>query len=386
MTEAADPSVFLLLTRWTDETSFRAWHRSEAHHKSHQFMPPGLKLDASFTSLTVGNSVLDGDGAQTLSDALEGQTVAVSQWLAKSNEVCALLLAPDGTIRARNRASRRIFPVDTANIFGVTIWDYLVASDAAHLRRRLAEPEAQDEGRLLLNLSAGQHNPVTLEVGLVRSKGAFLLLGTPEHRLDPVLQTEALRMANDLSVMMRESVRNNRELKAANETIERLARTDALTNLANRRALDEAMLREIARAKRTKEPLSLLIADLDFFKSINDVCGHFTGDQVLARAAAVFGSRSRYYDLAARYGGDEFLLLLPGTSTADAVAVAHRIRSEVAEIKLLTCTRQFTLSIGVATWIPGEAIEEFIVRGDKGALCRQEQRPKPGRSPLDTPG
>jgi diguanylate cyclase (GGDEF)-like protein len=364
LTDAADPSVFLLLTRWTDKESFRAWHRSEAHHQSHELIPRGLKLDASFTSLTIGNSIEGPAGIQSLSDALEGQTVALSQWLMESDAVFALLLAPDGTIRVRNRAGHRLFPADPARNFGLTIWDYLVCSDPQHLRKRLSDSGGQYDGCLMLNLADGEQTPITLEVGLVRCSGAILLLGTQENRHDSHLQTEMFTVTTDLSVMMREAARTNRELKEANETIERLARTDALTGLANRRTLDEAFQREIARAERLGECLSVIIGDLDHFKSINDQYGHVTGDQVLARAAAVFGSQLRPYDLAARYGGEEFVLLLPGTSTDGAIAIAERIRKEVAEIKVPSCPRQITVSLGVASWMTGEAPEELVARAD----------------------
>ena len=101
LTDAADPAIFLLVTRWTDEESFRNWHRSAAHHLSHGLMPKGLRLDSSFTVLTVGNRVEPPAGFQNLADAIEGQTLSMSQWLMQSDAVFALLLAPDGTIRAR---------------------------------------------------------------------------------------------------------------------------------------------------------------------------------------------------------------------------------------------------------------------------------------------
>ncbi len=100
------------------------------------------------------------------------------------------------------------------------------------------------------------------------------------------------------------------------------------------------------------------------FKSINDQFGHVTGDQVLARAAAVFGNQLRPYDLAARYGGEEFILLLPGISIDDAIAIAERIRKEVAEIKVAGCPKQITVSLGVASWITGEAPETLVARAD----------------------
>jgi diguanylate cyclase (GGDEF)-like protein len=364
MTDAANPSVFLLLTRWTDEPSFQTWHRSEAHHQSHGMMPQGLKLDATFTSLTIANRIEDPAGIQTLSDALEGQTVRLSQWLTESDSVFALLLAPDGAIRARNRAACRVFPCDPAKDFGLSIWDYLVCSDVQDLRQRLSEAGTRQDCRVLVNIANGQQDPITLEVGLVRCSGAILLLGSQERRHDSQFETEILKLTNDLSLMMRESARKNRELKEANETIERLARTDALTGLANRRTLNESLGREMSRAERLQDKLSVIMADLDHFKSINDQYGHIIGDQVLARAAAVFKSQSRPYDLAARYGGEEFVLVLPATSTDDAIATAERIRKEIADLTVPGCLKPITISLGVASWMVGEAPEVFVARAD----------------------
>jgi diguanylate cyclase (GGDEF)-like protein len=282
----------------------------------------------------------------------------------ESDAVFALLLAPDGTIRVRNRAAYRSFPADPAKNVGLTIWDYLVSSDAQHLRERLSDLSGPDDSSLLLNLAHGDQNPITVEVGLIRCSGAILMLGAPEQRHDAEVQTELLKLTNDLSVMMRETARMNRELKEANDTIERRTRMDTLTGLANRRTLDEVFQREIARAERLGECLSVIMADLDDFKSINDQFGHVIGDQVLARAAAVFGNQVRPHDLAARYGGEEFILLLPGISIDDAIAIAERIRKGVAEIKVPGCPQQITVSLGVTSWITDEAPETLVARAD----------------------
>jgi len=106
------------------------------------------------------------------------------------------------------------------------------------------------------------------------------------------------------------------------------------------------------------------MADLDHFKSINDNYGHITGDQVLARAAAVIKNQLRPYDLVARYGGEEFILVLPGTSTDGAIAVAERIRKVIANLTVPGCGRQITISLGVAGWISGEAAKAFVARAD----------------------
>jgi heme-degrading monooxygenase HmoA len=174
VTDASDAAVFLLITRWRDEASFRAWHRSEAHHASHGRMPQGLKLDPTFRSLTVGNRIEDCAGVQHLSDAMEGQTAALLGWLMESDAVFALLVAPDGAIRVGNRAARRIFPADPAKN---CIWDYVQCSDTQALRQRMAGSGNQEQGCLRLNLTDAQQNPVTLEVGLVACSGGVLLLG-----------------------------------------------------------------------------------------------------------------------------------------------------------------------------------------------------------------
>ena len=187
----------------------------------------------------------------------------------------------------------------------------------------------------------------------------------PETRgRESQVQKEILKLTNDLTGMIREGERINRELKEANEKVEKLARTDPLTGLANRRTLRETMQREIARAARLKEHLSLVIADLDHFKSINDQYGHTTGDHVLAGVAAAFQSHLRPYDLAARYGGEEFVLLLPATSTEGAMVVAERMRKAVADMNLPDCPHQITMSLGVATWITRETPEQFVARAD----------------------
>lgn len=177
LTDSVDPSVFLLLTRWTDEQSFRTWHHSEAHHESHSFMPRGLKLDAAFTSLTVGTAIEDPAGSRNLSDVLEGRTAAISRWLMESDSVSALLLASDGTIRARNPAADRIFADDPAKS---TIWDYLASPGAEDLRQCLSGPLGPGNTCLRLRLTGEMQNPAAFEAGLVSCGAATLLLAVRE--------------------------------------------------------------------------------------------------------------------------------------------------------------------------------------------------------------
>jgi diguanylate cyclase (GGDEF)-like protein len=138
--------------------------------------------------------------------------------------------------------------------------------------------------------------------------------------------------------------------------LERMAFTDTLTALPNRRAWQEAMDRMAVEAEESGEPLTVAIADLDHFKRYNDTYGHAAGDELLQRAAAAFAAGMRDEDFLARWGGEEFMFALPGTATADAVAVLDRMRAAMPDAQ--------TCSIGVATWDTRESIAQLLQRAD----------------------
>ncbi|WP_432514464.1 sensor domain-containing diguanylate cyclase [Kineococcus sp. SYSU DK001] len=151
------------------------------------------------------------------------------------------------------------------------------------------------------------------------------------------------------------------------ELLQRLAQAadrDALTGLANRRRWDEAIGSEVSRATRTGDPLTLAIIDLDHFKAYNDTHGHLGGDALLREFAAAARDCLREVDTLARWGGEEFVVALPGCTAADAVVVADRIRAAVPRGQ--SCT------IGLASWQPGLRVEEVVARADE-ALYRGKQ-------------
>lgn len=158
-------------------------------------------------------------------------------------------------------------------------------------------------------------------------------------------------------------------LASANEKLERLSLSDGLTDLANRRAFDQILQREHARSQRTGLPLSVIMADLDHFKAVNDHYGHATGDEYLRAVALVLTqTATRATDLAARYGGEEFACLLPDTGEQSAQALAEQIRAAVARLALpnaQTATGLLTISLGVATRESGQATaQELLEQAD----------------------
>jgi diguanylate cyclase (GGDEF)-like protein/PAS domain S-box-containing protein len=156
----------------------------------------------------------------------------------------------------------------------------------------------------------------------------------------------------------------NLELREANESILRISQTDALTGLANRRTIDERMLREMARAERLGSGFSVILGDLDHFKSINDEFGHLVGDRVLVATAAVIASEARPYDLPARFGGEEFLVLLPESTLADAMTIAQRIRGAVGGITVPGAQKLIAMSLGISVWQQGDTPATLIGRAD----------------------
>jgi hypothetical protein len=150
---------------------------------------------------------------------------------------------------------------------------------------------------------------------------------------------------------------------------------DPLTGLYNRRYLSETIEREIAIAEREQKHLSVIVMDLDHFKNINDTFGHQVGDQFLIEFATLLGNRVRKSDTAYRYGGEEFLLVLPGTQVEDAAKRADEIRLECANLRIphKNKTLKVTTSVGVATYpLHGKGPEEVVIKADK-ALYRSKQ-------------
>lgn len=166
------------------------------------------------------------------------------------------------------------------------------------------------------------------------------------------------------------------DLRKANEQLKRLTNIDHLTNLFNRRYLAEIMDGEFIRARRNHENLSLVIFDIDYFKSVNDTYGHQNGDIVLSAVAGIAQQQMRAYDSAARYGGEEFVLLLPGTALEGGVIVAERLRQAVLESSFPPPMEDLTLTIsaGVATY-PGPSVENIdsLFRRADEALYRAKQ-------------
>ncbi len=157
----------------------------------------------------------------------------------------------------------------------------------------------------------------------------------------------------------------DREARGQTEQeLQRLSKTDQLTGLANRRVMEERLDQEMVRAERYPESAALVMLDIDYFKSVNDTYGHDVGDRVLRAFAQLVAGEQRNVDLLARWGGEEFMLLLPETDANASRVVAERIRQRV-ECEEFAEARQVTVSLGVTILREGDTREAFIQRADR---------------------
>jgi diguanylate cyclase len=180
------------------------------------------------------------------------------------------------------------------------------------------------------------------------------------------------------------------QLRERLESVRREALTDPLTGIPNRKAFETEMERAMAHALETGDPMSLLLCDIDHFKQFNDTWGHQTGDQVLKLVANCISENVKGRDTAARFGGEEFAVVLPQTELADAVRLANQIRSKVQSKKLVKKSNGdilgvITISIGAAQYDMKEPADSIVQRADaclyaakRGGRNRVMSRPDPG--------
>jgi diguanylate cyclase (GGDEF)-like protein len=211
----------------------------------------------------------------------------------------------------------------------------------------LAGPDAAPDLAYLRNMLL-----VTgLLLGFVLSFGAFFIF--------PLIRTEA-RERGKLRAM-------TATLSARSQTLEQAALTDALTGMQNRRYFDDALKEYLDEFGRIDKPVGLMILDLDHFKEINDTHGHDVGDEVLKAVATCLKDMTRYHDVVARLGGEEFAVVAPNVDTDTLVRLAERIRKAIAGIAVVSgnVRLRVTTSVGLAVWDRREGADQFFRRADK---------------------
>jgi diguanylate cyclase len=266
------------------------------------------------------------------------------------------------------------------------------AGTEALFRRHIADFDAQTAAkvadgaqRVLAGMaeSASAAGGQTEQYSLSLSRLAAQLAGA---RPNPLLQqvitdTEATHTA--IKALQQQLEDSGREIASLREEVRRARResmVDSLTGLPNRRAFDQRLTAAIALAEvgAGAAPPCLVIADIDHFKQINDRYGHSFGDQVLRAVAKVLESQTPDHSLAARIGGEEFALLLPGTSLQAALTLADKIRTTISQARIRRAGQtdlaaRITLSFGLAAWRPDDDADALLERADQALYEAKQQ-------------
>ena len=233
---------------------------------------------------------------------------------------------------------------------------YSLADALEHNKR--VQTEGPQTFEWLVRRRDGSHFWAEISLSLCLIDGHSRLLATTRDISQRKAAEEALQQARAAAEAA------NRELQAANRELQRLATTDSLTGVWNRHHFEEALTAEIRRVARyRKQPLSLMLFDLDHFKEINDTHGHPVGDQVLIALTRRIQDQVRAVDVLARWGGEEFVMLLPHTRSEDAVKLAEKLRQLVAG-EPFPGVGQVTISFGVAEYRPQETPAQWLKRVD----------------------
>ncbi len=240
--------------------------------------------------------------------------------------------------------------------------------------------QAVNEGKIFFYLTKPWRND-ELEAVITRALEHHRLLKEKRQLIN-----ELRRMNAELEERVKERTaqleQRAAELEEANRKISEMAYRDALTGVANRRRLEETLIHEVSRGARMGLPLTVIMVDIDHFKSVNDTFGHAMGDKVLQAIAHTLTAQSRPYDLVARYGGEEFLVMLPGITRENGRDAAERFRAAIEVMSIEGFPRKVTASFGVATLQPGQPAATLFERADI-ALYRAKQN---GRNRVELDG
>lgn len=222
----------------------------------------------------------------------------------------------------------------------------------------------------------GEHNARVKQIN-EEITGAATTAGTSTDQLQETILAAVAKVteANEkLQGELRSAEAKLAEQSAALQSQMEMARTDALTGALNRRAFDDEMQRRVSEYQRYRTPVSLLLFDIDHFKKFNDTYGHQTGDDVLCHVACTLSMVMRDVDLACRYGGEEFAIILPATDAKGAVLAAERARTAIERMVVESSGQQLkvTISGGIAEVVPNEDLDALVARADQGLYASKK--------------
>ena len=291
--------------------------------------------------------------------------------LATMLTVGAGLFDAEGVLLGANAGFLRLLPPDMTQPLGERLARVFIQPAFAQLVR-LLDQGGEGGYRGLMTIGDYADKTRTLRGHAWRAaSGIHVLVEYDIVELER-LSDAMLELNRESAVAQQGLARANVVLKQREVRMVEAALTDVLTGVGNRRKLEQALAAEIARARRSGDALSAIMADIDHFKRVNDEFGHGGGDKVLAAFGAMLLAQTRPTDVVARFGGEEFVLLLPHTELAQAAAKAEQIRTALAAQITAPMPRAVTVSFGVAQLADGEDAASFIGRADAALYAAKE--------------
>ncbi|HEX5127335.1 MAG TPA: sensor domain-containing diguanylate cyclase, partial [Rhodocyclaceae bacterium] len=265
----------------------------------------------------------------------------------------------DGRVLFHNRLARVLSGVEEGSLIGLRAPDFFADPlDRALLIEAIQRDGPVKERELRIRTAPGETHWFHVSATLVEYEGQTAMFCAMLD-IDERRQTE-----KQLELARSETESANRELRMVNMELEQLASTDRLTNAFNRRHFEEVALREMSRARRYSLPLTLIMIDLDHFKSINDDFGHAAGDHVLVELTQLVRTHLRSSDVLARWGGEEFVILATSTALEEVTMLAEKLR-DLFEHHEFADLRPLTFSAGVTSLSFRDTLDTFIRRADK---------------------
>lgn len=292
----------------------------------------------------------------------------LTRWLFSAVSLTVVMLLVTGIVNRQARAdkrARRFFELSQDMLCTMDREGCCREANGAWKQHLGYSPEELRGVRLLDLTHPEDHKRALVEARGLYKSGASANLETRVRAKDgswhwlrtssTVAADEGLVYARSTDVTALKRVEGEREQLLGE--VQNLARRDPLTGLPNRRALGEMLPRELARSRRSRSPLCVAIVDIDHFKAYNDSYGHLAGDEVLREAAIAWDGALRAEDTIVRFGGEEFLVLLPDTTAEQACEVVERLRAATP--------REQTCSAGLAGWDFAESADDLLGRADK---------------------
>jgi diguanylate cyclase (GGDEF)-like protein len=277
--------------------------------------------------------------------------------------VALATLDENGTLIEANAGFLKLISAEGAQPIGVRVARFFIQPDFATLAASAAEADGTIYSGLI---TVGEYMGTTrtLRARIWRSPGELRFLA--EYDIEELERHNdtVLELNHEYAKAQLDLAHINHKLQQREAQIVASSLIDPLTGVGNRRRLEQALVTEISRASRTGTRLCAIMADLDHFKRVNDTYGHVAGDRVLTAFGDLLRRHTRAIDIVARFGGEEFVVLLPNTDLQNAIAIADRIRESLAACAIESLPNPVTASFGVAEMAPDEPGSGLLRRAD----------------------